>query len=67
MAKRQKTFEPSHGYTKNDWDDVDSPELSDEQIAKAKPFAQALPRLAATIRRDQAPNKAPIGPVNKIK
>jgi hypothetical protein len=67
MAKRQKTFEPGHGYTKKDWDDVDSPELSDEQIAKAKPFAEAVPKLAATIRRDQGPNKAPTGRVNKIK
>jgi uncharacterized protein (DUF4415 family) len=59
MAKRQKTFKPGHGYTKKDWDDVDSPELTDEQIAKAKPFAEALPELAAAIRRGRGPNKAP--------
>jgi hypothetical protein len=58
MAKRQKMFEPGHGYTKKDWDQVDSPELSDEQIAKAKPFAEALPELAAAIRRGQEPDKA---------
>jgi uncharacterized protein (DUF4415 family) len=59
MAKRQQTFKPGHGYTKKDWDDVDSPELSDDQIAKAKPFAEALPELAAAIRRGRGPNKAP--------
>jgi uncharacterized protein (DUF4415 family) len=59
MAKRQKTFKPGHGYTKKEWDDVDSPELTDEQIAKAKPFAEALPELAAAIRRGRGPNKAP--------
>jgi uncharacterized protein (DUF4415 family) len=59
MAKRQKTFKPGRGYTKADWDDVDSPELTDEQIAKAKPFAEALPELAAAIRRGRGPNKAP--------
>jgi uncharacterized protein (DUF4415 family) len=59
MAKRQKTFKPDQGYTKKDWDEVDSPELSDDQIAKAKPFADALPALAAAIRRGRGPNKAP--------
>jgi uncharacterized protein (DUF4415 family) len=59
MAKRQKTFKPGQGFTRKDWDDVDSPELCDDQIAKAKPFAQALPELAAAIRRGRGPNKAP--------
>jgi uncharacterized protein (DUF4415 family) len=59
MAKMRKTFKPGRGYTKKDWDDVDSPELTDEQIAKAKPFAEALPELAAAIRRGRGPNKAP--------
>ena len=30
---------------------IKSVELSDDQIAKAKPFAEALPKLAAAIRR----------------
>jgi uncharacterized protein (DUF4415 family) len=59
MAKRQKTFKPGQGFSRKDWDDVDSPELSDDQIAKARPFAQALPGFAATIRRGRGPNKAP--------
>jgi uncharacterized DUF497 family protein len=37
----------------------DNPELTDEQMSKAKPFAEALPELAASIRRGRGPNKAP--------
>ena len=59
MAKVQKKFKPGQGYTKKDWDDVQSPELTDEQMAKAKPFAEVFPELAASIRRGRGPNKAP--------
>ena len=47
------------GYTKRDLKAVESPELTDAQIAKAKPFAEALPELAAAFRRGRGPNKAP--------
>jgi len=59
MGKRQKSFKPGQGFTKKDWDDVESPELTAEEIAKAKPFAKAFPELAASIRRGRGPNKAP--------
>lgn len=59
MGKVQKKFKPGQGYTKQDWDDVQSPELTDEQMAKAKPFAEVFPELAASIRRGRGPNKAP--------
>jgi uncharacterized protein (DUF4415 family) len=59
MSKQQKPFKPGRGYTKKDWDDVQSPELTDEQMAKAKPFAEVFPELAASIRRGRGPNKAP--------
>jgi uncharacterized protein (DUF4415 family) len=60
MGKAQKKFKPGQGYTKKDWDDVQTPELTDEQIAKAKPFAEVFPELAASsIRRGRGPNKAP--------
>jgi uncharacterized protein (DUF4415 family) len=55
MGKQQKSFKPGHGYSKKDWDDVQSPELTAEEIAKAKP----LPDLAASIRKGRGPNKAP--------
>lgn len=35
----------------------DNPELAGEQVAQAKPFAEAFPDLAATIRR-RGPQKA---------
>jgi len=59
MTKQQKPFKPGQGYTRKDWDDVQSPELTDEQIAKAKPFAEVFPEFAASIRRGRGPNKAP--------
>jgi len=47
-----KTFRSGKGYSRKDWDAVsDNPELTDEQLSKAQPFAEALPELAASIRR----------------
>lgn len=37
----------------------DSPEWTKKDFAKAKPFAEALPDLAASIRKGRGPNKAP--------
>jgi uncharacterized protein (DUF4415 family) len=57
MAKRKKSFKSGRGYTKKDWDAVQSPELTDEQMAKAKTFAEAFPDLAASIHRGRGPNR----------
>ena len=57
--KLQKKFKPGQGFSKKDWDDVQSPELTDEQMAKARPFAEAFPELAASIRRKRRPKEAP--------
>ncbi|MEO8667259.1 MAG: BrnA antitoxin family protein [Bauldia sp.] len=51
--KTVKKFRPGRGYTKADWDAVDSPELTDEQIAKGKPFKEALPELYEAIQRSR--------------
>lgn len=60
MARKTlKTFQPGRGYSKQDWDDVESPELTAEQIAEMRPFAEVFPDLAASIRRGRGPNKAP--------
>jgi len=59
MGKQQKSFKPGQGYTKEDWDAVQSPELTDEQMANAKPFAKVFPELAASMRKRRGPNKAP--------
>lgn len=58
MAK--KAFRPGQGYTKQDWEDVQSPEITPEQFAQMRPFAEVFPELAASIRRGRGPNKAPV-------
>jgi uncharacterized protein (DUF4415 family) len=47
-----KEFVPGQGYTKEDWDDAESPPLTKEQIAQAKPFAEVFPDLAETMRKN---------------
>jgi len=51
-TKRLKEFEPGHGFTREDWDAVsDNPEWTAEDFARAKPFAEVFPELAASIKR----------------
>jgi uncharacterized protein (DUF4415 family) len=48
------------GHTARDLRDVsDSPELTKEDFAKMRSFAEALPELAASVRKGRGPNKAP--------
>ena len=48
------------GYTAKDLKEVsDSPEWTKEDFARARPFAEVFPELAAAIRRGRGPNKAP--------
>jgi uncharacterized protein (DUF4415 family) len=48
------------GYSARDLRDVsDSPKLTKEDFARAMPFAEALPGLAASMRKGRGPNKAP--------
>jgi uncharacterized protein (DUF4415 family) len=48
------------GYSARDLRDVrDNPEWTAEDFARAKPFAEVFPELAASIRRGRGPNKAP--------
>ena len=46
-----KPFVPGRGYSEEDWDAVDSPELTDDQLAQGRPFGEAHPELAASIKR----------------
>ncbi len=46
-----KEFGEGFGFTKEDWDAVDSPELTDEQLAEMKPLSEYDPDLYARIRR----------------
>ena len=48
------------GFSARDLREVsDNPEWTKKDFAKAKPFAEALPELAASIRKGRGPNKAP--------
>lgn len=39
----KKEFESGRGYTKEDWDAVDSPELTEEELAQFRPAREVLP------------------------
>ena len=39
--------------------DPDSPEITEEQFAQARPFAEIFPELAANLRRSRGRQKAP--------
>ncbi|WP_075290168.1 BrnA antitoxin family protein [Pararhizobium arenae] len=45
MAKTNtvKPFEAGRGYSKEDWDSVDSPELTDDELANMRPAKDILP------------------------
>ncbi len=58
--KRMKEFEAGHGYTKEDWDSVDSPELTDEELANMRPAREVLPReIFDALPKHRGPQKAP--------
>jgi hypothetical protein len=42
-APKLKEFKPGRGYTKADWDAVDFPEMTDEELANARPARDVLP------------------------
>lgn len=49
-----RQFTKGRGYTRKDWDAVsDNPEISEKQIAKGKPFAEAFPDLMESIKRSR--------------
>ncbi|SHH65446.1 BrnA antitoxin family protein [Bradyrhizobium erythrophlei] len=48
------------GYGASDLREVsNNPEWTRKDFARARPFAEALPELAASIRKGRGPNKAP--------
>ena len=48
------------GYSARDLADVsDSPELTGEDFARARPFAEVFPDLTRSIRKGRGPNRAP--------
>ncbi len=45
-----KPFVPGQGYEKADWDAVDSPELTDAELAGLRPMQEAMPALHAALQ-----------------
>jgi uncharacterized protein (DUF4415 family) len=62
-AKRAPGYTPNPHYSQEDWDEVsDNPEWTKEDFAKAKPFAEVFPEMAASLARargERGPQKAP--------
>jgi uncharacterized protein (DUF4415 family) len=38
-----KEFQPGHGHTQEDWDAVDSPDMTEEELAQLRPAKDVLP------------------------
>jgi uncharacterized protein (DUF4415 family) len=56
-----KKFAPGRGYTKQEWDAVESPELTDEQLSKPLTFEEAFPGFTRSRGRPKvAAPKAPV-------
>ena len=54
--KLHEEFTPGRGYTKEDWDEVsDNPELTDEELAQEKPFAEMFPGVTLVNASDAHP------------
>lgn len=49
--KRQGDFVPGRGYSREDWDEVsEAPALTEDDFKRARPFADAFPDLAESMR-----------------
>ncbi len=45
-------FNAGQGFSKADWDSVDSPALTKEELAQARPFSEVFPELAEKMRKN---------------
>jgi uncharacterized protein (DUF4415 family) len=54
MTRRTKVpeFKSGQGFTKADWDSVESSPLNKLQLTKAKPFVEVFPELAEEMRKN---------------
>ncbi|MGR3485884.1 MAG: BrnA antitoxin family protein [Paracoccaceae bacterium] len=63
-----KPFDPAHaranGYTRADWDGVDSPPLTNAEREMMRPFTEALPEVATAMRRGRPKSDNPKIPVS---
>jgi len=42
-SKKIKEFQEGRGYSKEDWDAIDSPPLTDEEISQMRPAREVMP------------------------
>ena len=55
-----KKFVEGRGYSKAEWAEVsDSPEITAEEFAQAKPFSEVFPEMAEKMRRARGKQVAP--------
>lgn len=64
-----KAFDPKHakenGYTEEDWNAVESPELSDEEQNRMTPFESAFPDLEQKMKAEVKRLGRPLSPCPK--
>ena len=65
-AEKQKEFQPGRGYTKEDWDAVDSPPLTAEELASMRPFKEVFPEIAAKMEKAVAARGRPKSDAPKV-
>ena len=59
-VKHAPGYVPNPDYTQADWDEVcDSPELTAEDFAKARPLAETMPGLVEAMRRQREAGLSP--------
>lgn len=51
MKQDKPEFKSGRGYTRKDWQDAESPPATDAQLTQARPFTEAFPELADSIKR----------------
>jgi uncharacterized protein (DUF4415 family) len=66
--KNAPGYVPNPDYTQEDWNEVsDNPEWTAEDFAKARPFAEVFPEMAAAIKRGRGKQKTPTKELTAIR
>jgi len=61
-------YVPNPKYSQEDWNEVsDNPEWKAEDFAKARPFAEVFPEMAAALKRARGKQKAPTKQLTAIR
>lgn len=55
----EKEFQPGRGYSKEDWDAVDSPPLTKEEISSLRPFKEVFPEISKEMEKEIASRGRP--------